>query len=110
MPEALDYLKKEGIRPNLISEDEADSVSKVSSRSMVLEEFIQNENGFYQIKIRDAKLYSWTKKMVSEIFRMRILDINEKERTITAETDHLGVALEIIGILGFKYNLSIVQK
>lgn len=109
MPVALDHLAEEGIFPPVISQDQADAVSRVNSKSLVLESFIQNESGFYQIKIRDGKFYSWTRKMLETKFRMRILDANEKERTLTAETNHLGVALEIISALGFKYNLSVVQ-
>jgi hypothetical protein len=41
---------------------------------------------------------------------MRITDTNKKERTVTAETDHLGIALDVIAVLGTKYNLSIVDK
>jgi hypothetical protein len=41
---------------------------------------------------------------------MRILSESKKDRTVTAETDHLGIALDVISILGTKYNLSIVDK
>ena len=41
---------------------------------------------------------------------MTITNIDKKKRIITAETDHLGRALDSIEILGLKYNLSIVME
>lgn len=108
MPEALDYLQKQGLRPNIITRDQADETSRVNSKAMVLVSFIKNEYGYYQIQVQDKELYNYTKKLIKDIFRMRITDIDEKNRIITAETDHLGIALDIIEVLGIKYNLSIV--
>lgn len=110
MPEALEYLKKQGIRPNIISPDQADSVSKVNSKAMVLVSFIRNELGYYEIKLQDKELYNYTQKLIRDIFMMRITNIDKKNRIITAETDHLGKALDGIEILGLKYNLSIVME
>jgi hypothetical protein len=110
MPDALEYLKKQGIRPNIISPEQADSVSKVNSKAMVLVSFIRNEAGYYEIKLQDKELYNYTQKLVRDIFMMRITDIDKKKRIITAETDHLGKALDGIEILGLKYNLSIVME
>ena len=56
----------------------------------------------------DKELYNYTQKLVKDIFRMRILSIDKDTRIITAETDHKGIALDIIEVLGMKYNLSIV--
>lgn len=106
--EALEYLKGQGIRPNIISPEEANEVSKVNSKAMVLTSFIKNEQGYYQITVKDKELYNYTQKLIGEIFRMRILNIDKPNREITAETDHLGVALDIIEVLSRKYNLSIV--
>lgn len=108
MPDALEYLKKQGLRPNIITLEQADSVSKVNSKAMVLISFVKNEYGYYQIQVRDKELYKYTQKLIKDIFRMRITNIDEDTRTITAETDHLGVALDIIEILATKYNLSVV--
>ena len=50
--------------------------------------------------------------MISDIFKMRILNIDHKKGIITAETNFKGIALEVIEILGKnkkKYNLSVVQ-
>lgn len=108
MPEVIDHLEKCGIRPNIISREDADRVSKVNSKAMVLVSFIKNENGYYQIQLMDKELYSYTQKLVKDIFRMRITEIDKKTRIVTAETDHKGIALDIIEVLGMKYNLSIV--
>ena len=110
MSDALEYLRKQGIRPNIISPEQADSVSRVNSKAMVLVSFIRNQNGFYEMKLQDKELYNYTQKLVKDIFLMRITDIDKKNRIITAETDHLGKALDCIEILGLKYNLSIVME
>lgn len=108
MPDAIEYLKKQGLRPNIITPEQADSVSRVNSKAMVLVSFIKNESGYYQIQIQDKELYNYTQKLIKDIFRMRITDINKETRVITAETDHLGIAFDIIEILATKYNLSVV--
>ena len=109
MPKALEHLSQKGIRSNIITRDQADEVSKVNSRAMVIISFIKNENGYYQIQVQDKSLYNYTQKLLKDIFKMRITNIDRDNRIITAETDYLGVALDIIEILGIKYNLSIVQ-
>lgn len=108
MPDAIEYLKKQGLRPNIITPEQADSVSRVNSKAMVLVSFIKNESGYYQIQVQDKELYNYTQKLLKDIFRMRITDINKETRVITAETDHLGIAFDIIEILATKYNLSVV--
>lgn len=108
MPDAIEYLKKQGLRPNIITPEQADSVSRVNSKAMVLVSFIKNESGYYQIQVQDKELYNYTQKLIKDIFRMRITDINKETRVITAETDHLGIAFDIIEILAIKYNLSVV--
>lgn len=108
--EALDHLRKLGIPVNLISEEKADEVSKANSRSMVLRSFIKNEAGGYEIQIQDKALYRYTQKLVDDIFNMRILEIDRKNRTITAQTEYIGIAMDIIEVLGLKYNLSMVQE
>lgn len=108
MPDAIEYLKKQGLRPNIITPEQADSVSRVNSKAMVLVSFIKNESGYYQIQVQDKELYNYTQKLIKDIFRMRITDVNKETRVITAETDHLGIAFDIIEILATKYNLSVV--
>lgn len=109
IPEAIDRLRKEGIPFNIITPEEADKVSKVNSKAMVLVSFIRTEFGYFQIKLQDKELYNYTQKLVKDYFRMRITDIDKQNRIITAECDYLGIALDIIEILGQKYNLSIVE-
>ena len=76
---------------------------------MVLRSFIRNEDGQYEIKLQDKELYKYTQKLVRDIFQMRITDIDTKTRIITAERPEKGIVLDIIEILGVKYNLSIVR-
>ena len=109
MPKAIQYLKDSGQKPNLIKLEDADNVSKINSRAMVLREFIKNSDGNYQISLQDKEMYNYTQKLIKDIFRMRVLEVDKKSRIITAETDSIGVALDIIEILGLKYNLSIVK-
>ena len=108
--EAIEHLKETGQDPKIIRPEEADAVSKVNSRAMVLTEFARNTSGKYQIGLQDKELYGYTQKLVRDIFGMKILSVDRKTRTVTAETDNLGIALDIIEILGLKYNLSIVGK
>ena len=109
VPEALDYLKECGIDVNIITPKEADAVSRVNSKAMVLVSFIKNELGYYQIQVQDKELYNYTQKLIRDIFRMRITDIDKANRVITAECDHKGVALDIIEVLARKYDLSVVR-
>lgn len=110
VPEAIKHLKSLGQTPNLISSDEANSVSRVNSRAMVLTEFVKTTDGNYRIGLRDKELYGYTQKLVRDIFGMRVLDVDTKTRTVTAEADTFGIALDIIEILGLKYKLSIVAS
>lgn len=112
MPKLIEHLGKEGIEFNLITSKEADKVSKLNAKSMVLLSFTKNERGFYQIVVKDKEFYSYTQKFLGDrdYCNMRIIDMNKKDRTVTAETDHLGKALDVAEVLGIKYNLSIVEK
>ena len=107
--DALNYLEKKDVPFTVIKEKDADIFSQKSAKSIVLRQFIQNEFGLYQIKIQDKKLYSWTEKMISDIFRMDITEIDEESRIITAVSEHEGHVLDVIEVLGLKYNLSIVK-
>lgn len=108
--EVIDYLTKRGIRPNIISAEDADEVSKVNSRAMVITKFIQNTSGKYEIEVQDKEGYRYTQKLFEDIYKMRILNIDKKNRKLCAETDYLGKTLDMISILGRKYNLSIVSS
>ena len=106
---AIDHLNKEGVPYNIITPEDADRVSKVNARAVVLVSYIRNENGYYQIQVQDKELYNYTQKLLRDIFRLRITNIDKKSRVITAECDHFGIAQDVIEILGRKYNLSIVK-
>jgi hypothetical protein len=106
---AIDYLEDKKVPFTIIKEKDADIFSQRNARSIVLRQFIQNEIGLYQIKIQDKKLYTWTEKMISDIFKMNITEIDEESRIITAVSEHEGHVLDVIEVLGLKYNLSIVK-
>ena len=112
MPQAIEHLTKEGVPFKLIAPEQADAASKLNSRSMVLMSFIKNESGFYQITVKDKEFYNYTRKFLTdpEFCRMRLIDESKKDRTLTVETDHLGIVLDVIEVLGIKYNLSIVEE
>ena len=109
--EAINHLEEKNVDFNLISKKDADKVSKVNSKSMVLMSFIKTDKGSYQITVKDKEFYPYTRKLIGDqnYFNMKITDTDPKERTVTGETSHLGIALDIIEILGVKYNLSIVK-
>ncbi len=108
MPVAMEYLEGENIPFNRIKKEDADKVSSVNSKAMVLISFVKNDNGSFEIKVQDKKLYNYTIKLLKDIFRLDIKDIDEKNRIITAECNYEGIILDIIDILGRKYNLSLV--
>lgn len=109
MPKAEEYLEQEGVSFNKISPKEADAASKVNSKAMVLMSFIKNDRGYYQITVKDKEFYTYTRKLLKDYCSMRMVGEDQKTRTFTAETDHLGIALDVIEVLGIKYNLSIVE-
>lgn len=111
MPEAIEYLRNtEGKDFNIITPDKADEVSRVNSKAMVLVSFVKNEYGYYQIQVQDKELYNYTQKLLRDIFRLRITDINKDTRIVTAEGDHKGVLLRVIDILRDKYTFSVVLE
>ena len=108
--EAIEYLTSKGVRPNLITADEADEVSKVNSRAMVIRRFWQNEVGKICIEVQDKEGYRYTQKLFEDIYIMKITKIDKENRILQAENEYLGRTLEMISILGRKYNLSIVSS
>lgn len=52
MPDAIEYLKKQGLRPNIITPEQADSVSRVNSKAMVLVSFIKMSLDIIKFKYR----------------------------------------------------------
>ena len=78
--EVIEYLTKRGIRPNIISAEEADEVSKVNSRAMVITKFIQNTSGKYEIEVQDKEGYRYTQKLFEDIYRMKIVRVKPFKR------------------------------
>ena len=60
--------------------------------------------------IVDKEGYRYTQKLFEDIYRMKILSVDKENRKLCAETDYLGKTLDMISILGRKYNLSIVSS
>ena len=110
MPEAIKRLDEQGISYNKISSKEADTISKVNSKAMVLVSFTKNDRGYFEIQFQSKEVYGYVKKLLGEVFRMRITNIDTPTRIITAETDFIGIALDIIEVLGLDphFNLSLV--
>lgn len=110
MPEAIKRLNEQGISYNKISSKEADTISKVNSKAMVLVSFTKNDRGYFEIQFQSKEVYGYVKKLLGEVFRMRITNIDTPKRIITAETDFIGIALDIIEVLGLDphFNLSLV--
>jgi hypothetical protein len=110
MPEAIKRLDEQGISYNKISSKEADTISKINSKAMVLVSFTKNDRGYFEIQFQSKEVYGYVKKLLGEVFRMRITNIDTPKRIITAETDFIGIALDIIEVLGLDphFNLSLV--
>ena len=108
--EAIDYLTSKGVRPNIITAGEADEVSKVNSRALVIRKFWQSETGKICIEVQDKEGYRYTQKLFEDIYKMTITKVDKEHRILQAETDYLGKTLEMISILGRTYNLSIVSS
>lgn len=110
MKEAIDHLTKEGVSFDLITAGQADSVSKVNSKAMVLTEFKKTTDDRYSITIMDKGFYNYTRKLLEDYCGLKIVGEDKKARTFTAETSHIGIALDVVEVLGLKYNLSIVKE
>jgi hypothetical protein len=108
--EVVDHLKKDGQSINTIEESEADDISRMNSKSLVLYSFKRVTNGYYQIQVMDKTAGRYIQKLIEDILRFRITDIDSQNRIITAETKYLGMALDAIDVLERKYNLSIVIR
>jgi hypothetical protein len=110
IPDLIKFLDEREVEYNKITSKEADKVSKVNSRALVLTSFTKNERGYYQMKFKSKEIYGYIKKMLGEIFRMRISNVDVAGREITAETDYPGIAFDIIEVLGLNphFNLSVV--
>ena len=109
IPDAIRHLEEEGLDFTVIKSKEADKVSKQNSSTMVLMDFRKNQDGFYQITVKDKMLYAYNRKLLETYCSMRILSENKSARTLTAETSKYGIALDILELLATKYNFYIVE-
>lgn len=110
MPDAIKYLKEVSAPYTQITPNKADEASKVNSQSMVLVSFCKNESGYYEIQVKDKEFYRYTQKLLGDQCKMRITSTDPEARTVTAEDDHVGKVLNVIELLAWHYNLSIVVK
>lgn len=112
MPEAIQRLDERGIDYNKVSLKEADKASRLNSKAMVILSFTKNERGYFELKFQSKEIYEYVKKLLRDEFRFRLTKIDVPTRTITAETDYKGIALDIIEILGLNphFNLSLVAE
>lgn len=108
MPEAIAYLESQGFDVNTVKKKDADKVSKLNSKSLVLMDFEQNEMGNFQFTVKDKAFYNYTQKLIKEIFAMKVLKVDPVKREITGEVKHKGICLDMIEVLASKYNLSLV--
>lgn len=111
MPEAIEYLNKEGGKSfNIITPDKADEVSKKNSKAMVLVSFVRTEEGYYQIQVQDKELYNYTRKFLRDYCRLKITNEDKERRIFTAECEQKGLALDVIDLLRIKYDFSVVYN
>lgn len=111
MSEAIKMLSESDAKFNIIKKNEADKVSKINSKALVLVSFKKTEAGAFQLRFQSKEVYRYVQDtLLRNTFSMSIVDIDKKNRIITAETDHKGIALDIIEILGLNphFNLSLV--
>lgn len=110
VPEVLSHLKEDGQNPQTIREEDADRVSQVNSKSLVLYKAFLNLDNKYEIQVMDKELYRFTVKLLEEKLGLIITSIDEDKRIISAVDKYKGKILNAIDILGRRYNLSIVVR
>lgn len=110
VPEVLSHLKEDGQTPQTIREEDADRVSQVNSKSLVLYKAFLNLDNKYEIQVMDKELYRFTFKLLEEKLGLIITNVDEDKRIISAVDKYKGKILNAIDILGRRYNLSIVVR
>lgn len=110
MPDVLTHLKEDGQTPNIIKESDADRVSQVNSKSLVLYKAVINKSNRYEIQVMDKELYRFTSKLLSEKLGLIITNVDEERRLVTAEDKYKGKLLNAVDILGRRYTLSCVVR
>jgi hypothetical protein len=97
MAKAIDVLDKSHADYKIISANDADKTSKVNSKALVLISFKETERGTFQLQFQSKEVYRYVQDtLLRDTFSMNITDVDKKNRIITAETDHEGIALDII--------------
>jgi hypothetical protein len=112
MPDLIKTLKERNAPFDIIPSKKADEVSKKNAKALVLTSFIKTAEGNYSIQVKDKEFYRYTQKLLSDIFRLTITDIDKNARTVTAEGKYLGIMNDIIEVIALNpnYNLSIVYN
>ncbi len=106
--EVIDYLEKVGCPFTQIKEKEADEISKINSKSMVLRELKLEKDGKFYIAVQDKDCYRYTSKLLGNC-GMKGITQDPKTRITRAYIDYLGKALSTVEVLSLHYNLSIVN-
>ena len=107
IPDAINHLERVRIPFTEISKKDADEVSKINSKSMVLWEFLQDNEGRFKITVQEKEGYRYTAKLLGNC-GMKEITTDNKTRKTTAKIDYLGKALGVLEVLALHYNLSIV--
>lgn len=109
-PDVLTHLKEDGQTPKIIKEEDADRVSKINSKSLVLYKAFLNLDNMYEIQVMDKELYRFTGKLLEEKLGLILERVDEEKRLFCAVDKYKGKILNAVDILGRRYNLSIVVR
>lgn len=110
MQDVITHLKEDGQNPNIIKEDDADRVSKLNSKSLVLYRAFLNLDNMYEIQIMDKELYRFTRKLLEDKLGLILERVDEEKRLFCAVDKYKGKILNAVDILGRRYNLSVVVR
>ena len=86
IPLAMEELDKREVSYNKIKKSEADKVSKKNSKALILRSFKKNKMGYFVVQFQSKEVYNYVKKLITKTFRLRITDVDEKNRIITTIT------------------------
>ena len=109
-PDVLSHLKEDGQTPNIIKESDAERVSQLNSKSLVLYKAILNLDNMYEIQVMDKELYRFTRKLLEDKLGLIISRVDEEKHLFCAVDKYKGKILNAVDILGRRYNLSVVVR
>lgn len=109
-PDVLTHLKEDGQTPNIIKESDAERVSQLNSKSLVLYKAILNLDNMYEIQVMDKELYRFTRKLLEDKLGLIISRVDEEKHLFCAVDKYKGKILNAVDILGRRYNLSVVVR